>query len=65
MAKIYVIPRTSLTLIVTHSPSFPQDRMDAVDVDKAVEFVLKCMNFDGGFGRVPGSESHAGQVGSL
>ena len=39
--------------------------MDAVDVDKAVEFVLKCMNFDGGFGRVPGSESHAGQVGSL
>ena len=40
----------------------PQGRMDAIDVDKAVEFVLKCMNFDGGFGRVPGSESHAGQV---
>ena len=36
--------------------------MDAVDVDKAVDFVLQCMNFDGGFGRVPGSESHAGQV---
>ena len=36
--------------------------MDAVDVDKAVDFVLRCMNFDGGFGRVPGSESHAGQV---
>ena len=31
-------------------------------MDKAVEFVLLCMNFDGGFGRIPGSESHAGQV---
>ncbi len=36
--------------------------MGAVNVDKAVEYVLRCMNFDGGFGRVPGSESHAGQV---
>ena len=33
-----------------------------MDVGKAVQFVLSCMNFDGGFGRVPGSESHAGQV---
>ena len=33
-----------------------------MNVDKAVEYVLKCMNFDGGFGTVPGSESHAGQV---
>ena len=39
-----------------------QGRLDAVDVDAAIEYVLKCMNFDGGFGRVPGSESHAGQV---
>ena len=31
-------------------------------MDKAVEFILACMNFDGGFGVVPGSESHAGQV---
>jgi prenyltransferase beta subunit len=23
---------------------------------------VKCMNFDGGFGCVPGAESHAGQV---
>jgi hypothetical protein len=36
--------------------------MNAVDVGKAVEYVMACMNFDGGFGRVPGSESHAGQV---
>lgn len=36
--------------------------MEAVNVSKAVEYVMECMNFDGGFGRVPGSESHAGQV---
>jgi prenyltransferase beta subunit len=37
-------------------------KLGAIDVTKAVEFVLSCMNFDGGFGVVPGSESHAGQV---
>ena len=31
-------------------------------MEKAVEYVVRCMNFDGGFGRIPGSESHAGQV---
>ena len=40
-----------------------QGRLDAINVDKAVEFVLSCMNFDGGFGCRPGSESHSGQVG--
>ncbi len=39
-----------------------QGRLEAVDVEKAVQYVMACMNFDGGFGRVPGSESHAGQV---
>uniref|UniRef100_A0A915E360 Geranylgeranyl transferase type-2 subunit beta n=1 Tax=Ditylenchus dipsaci TaxID=166011 RepID=A0A915E360_9BILA len=29
---------------------------------EAVEFVIRCHNFDGGFGTRPGSESHAGQV---
>lgn len=42
-----------------------QGKMDTINVDKAVEFVLSCMNFDGGFGCRPGSESHAGQVSSL
>ncbi|KAI3406929.1 BET2 [Candida oxycetoniae] len=28
----------------------------------ASEFVMKCYNFDGGFGLVPGSESHAAQA---
>lgn len=31
-------------------------------MDKAVEFVMKCMNFDGGFGSNPGAESHAGMI---
>ena len=35
---------------------------DLIDKKKAVEFVIKCMNFDGGFGAVPGAESHAGQI---
>ncbi|XP_051495574.1 uncharacterized protein LOC127393964 isoform X2 [Apus apus] len=37
-------------------------KLDAIDVGKAVEFVLSCMNFDGGFGCRPGSESHVGQA---
>ena len=38
------------------------DKLDNVDVDKAVEYVLACRNFDGGFGCVPGAESHAGYI---
>lgn len=30
--------------------------------EPAKEFVLRCQNFDGGFGMVPGAESHAAQV---
>ena len=41
---------------------YHQGRLDAVNLQKAVEYVLLCMNFDGGFGCRPGSESHAGQV---
>lgn len=39
-----------------------QGRLEAIDVEAAVEFVLSCMNFDGGFGCRPGSESHSGQI---
>ena len=39
-----------------------QGHLDAIDLLKAVEYVLSCMNFDGGFGCRPGSESHSGQV---
>merc|ERR1711928_237626 len=37
-------------------------RIDAINVDNAVKFVISCMNFDGAFGCRPGSESHAAQV---
>jgi geranylgeranyl transferase type-2 subunit beta len=36
--------------------------LDRINQDKAVSFVIKCMNFDGGFGCVPGAESHSGQI---
>lgn len=36
-------------------------RLEAINVNKTVDFVLSCMNFDGGFGSKPGSESHAGE----
>lgn len=29
---------------------------------KAIDFILKCQNFDGGFGVLPKAESHAGQI---
>ena len=35
------------------------------ELDMAIEFVLKCKNFDGGFGSKQGSESHAGREGIL
>lgn len=38
------------------------NQLDAINVDQAVEFIDQCQNFDGGFGSLPGSESHAGQV---
>jgi len=38
------------------------DRMDYIDVDAATKFISECRNFDGGFGCVPGGESHAGQA---
>eukprot|EP00569_Conticribra_weissflogii_P019773 CAMPEP_0171428848 /NCGR_PEP_ID=MMETSP0881-20121228/5497_1 /TAXON_ID=67004 /ORGANISM="Thalassiosira weissflogii, Strain CCMP1336" /LENGTH=459 /DNA_ID=CAMNT_0011948693 /DNA_START=12 /DNA_END=1387 /DNA_ORIENTATION=+ len=33
-----------------------------IDIKKAVSYILSCRNFDGGFGSIPGAESHAGQV---
>ena len=37
-------------------------RSEKIDKDKAVAFLLKCRNFDEGFGARPGDETHAGQV---
>ena len=33
-----------------------------LDVPAAVAYIASCANFDGGYGAVPGAESHAGQV---
>lgn len=39
------------------------NRLDCVDVEKGVEFVMSCNNqIDGGFGSKPGSESHSAYV---
>ena len=37
-------------------------KLSAIDVPRAVEFIMQCQNFDGGFGVAPGGESHAGQI---
>lgn len=29
---------------------------------KTVEWILLCKNYDGGFGNMPGAESHAGHI---
>ncbi|RQM07263.1 hypothetical protein DH86_00000955 [Scytalidium sp. 3C] len=33
-----------------------------VDVNKAVDYIVSCTNFDGGYGSSPGAESHSGQI---
>ncbi|KAJ3018813.1 UNVERIFIED_CONTAM: hypothetical protein HDU68_010977 [Siphonaria sp. JEL0065] len=33
-----------------------------INIDLAVEFIHSCKNFDGGYGSVPGAESHSGQI---
>ena len=37
------------------------DRLDVLDTERAILFVESCRNFDGGYGAIPGGESHAGQ----
>lgn len=33
-----------------------------IDVERMVQYILRCYNTDGGFGCIPGAESHCGQV---
>lgn len=35
--------------------------LDKMNVEKAVEYIQRCKNFDGGFGSCVGAESHAAQ----
>ncbi|KAK3996413.1 terpenoid cyclases/protein prenyltransferase alpha-alpha toroid [Cladorrhinum sp. PSN332] len=36
--------------------------LQLIDVDKAVDHIAACANFDGGYGVSPGAESHSGQI---
>ena len=36
-------------------------RLNKINVEKAVSYILSCKNLEGGFGCTPGGESHAGQ----
>ncbi|KAH7328754.1 terpenoid cyclases/protein prenyltransferase alpha-alpha toroid [Stachybotrys elegans] len=36
--------------------------LSSVNIDKAVEYVAACANFDGGYGSRPGNESHSSQI---
>ncbi|KAK1310698.1 hypothetical protein QJS10_CPA08g01408 [Acorus calamus] len=37
-------------------------RLDEINIEKAVSYIVSCKNLDGGFGCTPGAESHAGQI---
>lgn len=37
--------------------------LSKLDVEKTIEYIRKCRNFDGGFGGTAGAESHAAQGG--
>ncbi|KAG6722401.1 hypothetical protein I3842_03G157500 [Carya illinoinensis] len=37
-------------------------RLDKINVEKAVSYIVSCKNLDGGFGITPGGESHEGQI---
>jgi len=54
--------RFSFCAVATLSLLQRLDNDPPINIQKAVEFVCSCMNFDGGFGTRPGSESHAGQI---
>jgi geranylgeranyl transferase type-2 subunit beta len=36
-------------------------RLNDINVEKCVEWIVKCRNYDGGFGNQPGGESHSAQ----
>ena len=36
-------------------------RLNKINVERAVSYIVSCKNLDGGFGCTPGGESHAGQ----
>lgn len=43
-------------------PNQQPDQLPLINVSAAVAHIKACQNFDGGFGVMPGAESHAGQI---
>lgn len=41
---------------------FLQGKLDVINLEKAIDFVMSCCNADGGFGSKPNAESHAGLI---
>jgi geranylgeranyl transferase type-2 subunit beta len=37
-------------------------KLDRLDKEKTVNYIIQCRNFDGGFGSIIGAESHSAQV---
>lgn len=58
----FVIKFSSFPQFVNKNAVLFQGRLDAIDLESAVNFVMACSNFDGGFGSRPDSESHAGLI---
>jgi geranylgeranyl transferase type-2 subunit beta len=57
------LPDWDDTDAIANDSDDPNKKDDTIDIHKAVKYIISCRNsFDGGFGAVPGAESHAGQV---
>lgn len=54
--------RIASTAVQTDDGAVLLDPLTRLDRTKTVDAVLACHNFDGGFGRIAGSESHASQA---
>ena len=37
-------------------------KREQLDADQITQYICSCQNIDGGFGSIPGSESHSGMV---
>ena len=47
---------------VSHSHNHNYNHFSSHQKSLAVSFITSCRNFDGGFGAIPGSESHGGNI---
>ncbi|KXS12875.1 terpenoid cyclases/Protein prenyltransferase [Gonapodya prolifera JEL478] len=55
-------PQPSPSSSSPHANPPKTSRLGRLDTDLIASWVLRCKNFDGGFGNVPGAESHAGHI---